>query len=249
MRHRAPRRPNNLRYRLPRATALLLGRAAGLRARGVLVAVVVVLSLGTAVYAALASVSGGASNRQAESAGSTVSRDDSQNTSRDVERPKPTGAPSTPDHPAPSASSSVSRKPAATQPADRRASASPSTSVTVTGPSASATATGPPPSTTATGPSATATGTPEDNSPPSTSLSETHLAGDAATFSFSADEPASFTCSLDGAAYASCGSAVSYSDLAPGWHTFAVRATDAAGNVDPTPAQTRWHATGGWAAR
>jgi hypothetical protein len=224
MRHRAPRRPNNLRYRLPRATALLLGRAAGLRPRGVLVAVVVVLSLGTAVYAALASVSGGASNRQAESAGSTVSRDDSQYMSRDVERPKPTGAPSTPDRPAPSASSSVSRKPAATQPADRRASASPSASVT-------------------------ATGTPEDNSPPSTSLSETHPAVDAATFSFSADEPASFTCSLDSAAYASCGSAVSYSDLAPGWHTFAVRATDSAGNVDPTPAQTRWHATGGSAAQ
>jgi hypothetical protein len=30
-----------------------------------------------------------------------------------------------------------------------------------------------------------------------------------------------------------------------GWHTFAVRATDAAGNVDPNPAEVRWHATEG----
>jgi hypothetical protein len=93
--------------------------------------------------------------------------------------------------------------------------------------------------------SATASTTPEDITPPKTSLSKQFRAPNAATFSFSADENASFTCSLDGAAYSSCDSPTSYSDLAPGWHTFAVRATDTAGNVDASPAETRWHARDG----
>ena len=54
---------------------------------------------------------------------------------------------------------------------------------------------------------------------------------------------ATFECSLDGAAYASCASTHSYTDLHPGWHTFAVRATDPAGNVDGSPASTRWLST------
>ena len=89
-------------------------------------------------------------------------------------------------------------------------------------------------------PSATASTTPEDQTPPDTSLFEEYPASDAALFSFTANEPASFTCSLDGAAYAPCDSPASYSALDPGWHTFAVRATDAAGNVDPSPASVRW---------
>jgi len=91
----------------------------------------------------------------------------------------------------------------------------------------------------------TASPTPEDVTPPETSLTEEFPAGDSAQFSFSANESASFTCSLDGAAYTPCDSPTQYSDLDPGWHTFAVRATDAAGNVDPTPAETRWHANDG----
>ena len=48
---------------------------------------------------------------------------------------------------------------------------------------------------------------------------------------------------------ATCDSPSVYSDLKPGWHTFAVKAVDAAGNTDPSPAETRWlarngHATG-----
>jgi hypothetical protein len=39
-----------------------------------------------------------------------------------------------------------------------------------------------------------------------------------------------FACRLDGAAFSPCSSPASYSRLAPGAHTFAVRATDAAGN-------------------
>jgi len=41
---------------------------------------------------------------------------------------------------------------------------------------------------------------------------------------------------------------VHYADLSPGWHTFAVRATDSSGNVDPSPAETRWHAKDGRSA-
>ena len=62
-----------------------------------------------------------------------------------------------------------------------------------------------------------------------------------ASFEFSASEVGStFQCRLDAAAYAACTSPVSYSGLALGTHSFDVRATDAAGNVDPTPATNGW---------
>ena len=62
----------------------------------------------------------------------------------------------------------------------------------------------------------------------------------AANFSFSADEPATFQCSLDGSTFASCTSPQNYSVLADGSHTFQVQATDSAGNADPTPASYTW---------
>src|SRR5215207_1589668 len=49
-----------------------------------------------------------------------------------------------------------------------------------------------------------------------------------------------FQCSLDGAAFASCASPKDYTGLSEGSHTFEVKATDAAGNTDTTPASRSW---------
>jgi sugar lactone lactonase YvrE len=57
------------------------------------------------------------------------------------------------------------------------------------------------------------------------------------TFTFSSSEPGSaFECKLDSGSYATCSSPKTTAHLADGSHTFSVRATDPAGNVDPTPA-------------
>jgi hypothetical protein len=62
-----------------------------------------------------------------------------------------------------------------------------------------------------------------------------------ATFTFSSSEAGStFECSLEGALYKPCTSPQSYGGLVNGSHTFSVRATDAAGNADPTPASRTW---------
>jgi hypothetical protein len=62
-----------------------------------------------------------------------------------------------------------------------------------------------------------------------------------ATFSFSATEGgATFECSLDGRAFSSCPSRITYISLTRGLHVFAVRARDGARNVDETPATWRW---------
>ena len=61
-----------------------------------------------------------------------------------------------------------------------------------------------------------------------------------ATFSFSATEPSTFQCRLDGAASTPCTSPVSYANLSVTSHTFQVVATDGASNVDATPAERTW---------
>ncbi|HWK27660.1 MAG TPA: putative metal-binding motif-containing protein [Solirubrobacter sp.] len=62
----------------------------------------------------------------------------------------------------------------------------------------------------------------------------------AETFSLVASEAATFECSLDGAPFAACDGLVALAGLAPGAHTFAARAIDRAGNVDPTPVRRSW---------
>lgn len=63
-----------------------------------------------------------------------------------------------------------------------------------------------------------------------------------ASFEFSSSvQGAGFECRLDSAPYAGCTSPTAYSGLSEGPHTFDVRATDAEGNVDPTPAQRTWN--------
>jgi hypothetical protein len=62
-----------------------------------------------------------------------------------------------------------------------------------------------------------------------------------ATFAFDGSGPGgAFECALDAAAFAPCASGAAYAGLGPGPHVFRVRAIDAAGNADPTPAVASW---------
>jgi hypothetical protein len=84
---------------------------------------------------------------------------------------------------------------------------------------------------------ATASVTVTDTTPPETAIDAVSIDRLTARFDFTAGEPgARFACRLDGAAFAPCTAPVSYDNLALGAHTFAVAATDAAGNTDPSPA-------------
>jgi peptidoglycan/xylan/chitin deacetylase (PgdA/CDA1 family) len=85
---------------------------------------------------------------------------------------------------------------------------------------------------------------PPDTTPPDTTIDSGPsgtVSSTSASFAFSSSEPNStFECALDGAANSSCTSPNAYTGLASGSHAFSVRATDAAGNVDPTPATRTW---------
>ena len=90
-------------------------------------------------------------------------------------------------------------------------------------------------------------GIPPGTTPPNTTIMTGPAAATSssnATFTFSTQTTgATFSCSLDGAAFTACPSPYTISPVAVGQHTFAVRATDTAGNPDPSPATFTWTVT------
>jgi hypothetical protein len=86
-----------------------------------------------------------------------------------------------------------------------------------------------------------------DTTPPNTFIDSGpsgNVSDTTATFSFSANEPSTFQCRLDGGAFAPCTSPISYPNLSAGSHTFQVAATDGSFNVDATPAERTWTVVG-----
>lgn len=86
-----------------------------------------------------------------------------------------------------------------------------------------------------------------DTVPPDTMITSAPPALDNATspevmFSGSDNNPGdvTFECALDGAAFAACTNPATLAALADGDHAYQVRAKDAAGNVDATPATVSW---------
>ncbi len=82
-----------------------------------------------------------------------------------------------------------------------------------------------------------------DTTPPETTITygPVSTTANTARFEFASSEPGSgFSCRLDAGAWGTCYFPTHYSALAVGSHTFSVRATDLAGNVDPNPATWNW---------
>ena len=85
---------------------------------------------------------------------------------------------------------------------------------------------------------------PADTTPPRTKIVKAPsrtTTSRTATFKFKSNEPGStFKCKLDKGKFKGCESPTTYKHLRPGPHSFGVRATDAAGNRDKTPATRTW---------
>jgi Right handed beta helix region len=89
---------------------------------------------------------------------------------------------------------------------------------------------------------------PDDTTAPQTSIAggpAANTASTSASFTFSSSEPgSSFACKLDGGGWEACTSPKSYSGVSVGSRRFSVRAGDAAGNVDNSPATYEWTVEG-----
>ena len=83
-----------------------------------------------------------------------------------------------------------------------------------------------------------------DTTAPDTSITagpSGSTAATAAQFTFTSNEiGATFRCSLDGGPFSTCTSPLSLSNLTEAAHSLVVRAVDAAGNTDPSPASRAW---------
>lgn len=82
-----------------------------------------------------------------------------------------------------------------------------------------------------------------DTTPPQSSIAsapDSTTTSTIAGFTFTASESATFECQLDTSGWQPCTSPWAYDSLGAGSHSFQVRATDLAGNVDPTPAVAMW---------
>lgn len=236
MRHKASGPFADFVHRLSRAAAIRLEAAAeGLPVRA-LITLAVVTSLGIGGYVALSPVMGGPSTGQSEVAVDQAT---------DAEEPPPSNqAPAPDDSRGAGQGSSASGQPQAPPPPTSDLTPPAGTDPDDATDSTRTETPTPSPSPPESQPSPDRPRPKKDDTPPDTSLSEEYPDPDAARFHLSATEDASFICSLDEGLYAPCDSPHLYSDLHPGWHTFAVRAVDSAGNTDPSPAETRWLATG-----
>jgi hypothetical protein len=87
---------------------------------------------------------------------------------------------------------------------------------------------------------------PVDIDPPTTTITSGPAEGStttstSASFGFGSDEDGStFECRLDGGSWSSCTSPQGFTGLSVAKHVVEVRATDAAGNVEPDPASRSW---------
>jgi hypothetical protein len=83
-----------------------------------------------------------------------------------------------------------------------------------------------------------------DNAAPQTTITKApqgEIQKDSAKFKFRSNEGGStFECKLDGKPFKRCSSPRTYKNLDEGKHKFQVRATDAAGNTDGTPAKAKF---------
>lgn len=83
---------------------------------------------------------------------------------------------------------------------------------------------------------------PSDRTPPETTITKApagNVPTDEAAITFTANEPSTFACTLDGKR-AACSSPFGATHLKRGKHHFEVFATDTAGNRDRTPAKANW---------